>query len=60
MKYSPRNIIFCAVSEYLDNKTYKKVMDEIGGNFLSSHCLMLGLRSDIEATPGEIRGFCFK
>lgn len=33
MKYSPRNIIFCAVSKYLDDKTYKKVMDQIGKEF---------------------------
>jgi len=33
MKYSPRNIIFCAISKYLDDKTYKKVMDQIGKEF---------------------------
>jgi hypothetical protein len=33
MKHSPRNIIFCAVSKYLDDKTYKKVMDQIGKEF---------------------------
>lgn len=29
MKYSPRTIIFCAVSRYLDDPTNKKVMDQI-------------------------------
>ena len=33
MKYSPRNIIFCAVSKYLDDKTYARVMDQIGKEF---------------------------
>jgi hypothetical protein len=33
MKYSPRNIIFCAVSKYLDDKTYANVMYEIGRDF---------------------------
>jgi len=33
MKYSPRNIIFCAVSRYLDDTIYKKVMDQVGKEF---------------------------
>lgn len=33
MKYNPRNIIFCAVSKYLDDKTYKKVLDQIGKEY---------------------------
>lgn len=33
MKYSPRNIIFCAISRYLDDKTYSKVLDQIGKEF---------------------------
>lgn len=33
MKYSPRNIIFCAVSKYLDDKTYASLMDQIGKEF---------------------------
>jgi hypothetical protein len=33
MKYSPRNIIFCAVSKYLDDKTYSRLMDQIGKEF---------------------------
>jgi hypothetical protein len=33
MKYSPRNIILCAVSKYTDDKTYAKLMDQIGREF---------------------------
>jgi hypothetical protein len=33
MKYSPRNIIFCAVSKYLDDATYAKILDQIGKEF---------------------------
>jgi hypothetical protein len=33
MKYSPRNIIFCALSRYLDDVTYAKVLDQIGEEF---------------------------
>jgi hypothetical protein len=33
MKYSPRNVIFCAVSKYLNDATYTKVMDQIGKEF---------------------------
>jgi hypothetical protein len=33
MKYSPRNIIFCAVSKYIDDKTYASVMNQIGKEF---------------------------
>jgi hypothetical protein len=33
MKHSPRNIIFCAVSKYLDDKTYAKIIYQIGKEF---------------------------
>jgi hypothetical protein len=33
MKYSPRLIIFCAVSRYLNDATYAKVLDQIGEEF---------------------------
>jgi hypothetical protein len=33
MKYSPRLIIFCAVSRYLNDVTYAKVLDQIGEEF---------------------------
>lgn len=33
MKYNPRNIIFCAVSKYLDDKRYRKVLDQIGKEY---------------------------
>jgi hypothetical protein len=33
MKYSPRNIIFCAVSRYLDDDTYAKIMNQIGNEY---------------------------
>jgi len=33
MKYSPRNIILCAVTKYLDDATYAMVMDQIGKEF---------------------------
>lgn len=33
MKYSPRNVIFCAVSKYLDTARYDKVLYQIGKEF---------------------------
>lgn len=33
MKYSPRTIIFCAVSRYLDDATYNTVLDQIGHEY---------------------------
>jgi len=33
MKYSPRTIIFCAVSRYLDDPTYYRVLDHIGREY---------------------------
>ena len=33
MNFDPRNIIFCAVSRYLDDETYAKVLDDIGREF---------------------------
>lgn len=33
MKYSPRTIIYCAVSRYLNDPTYDRVLDQIGQEF---------------------------
>ena len=33
MKYSPRNIILYAISRYVDDNTYKKVLDQIVKEF---------------------------
>jgi hypothetical protein len=33
MKYSPRNIIFCAVSKYLSGADYDRIMHQIGKEF---------------------------
>jgi hypothetical protein len=33
MKYSPRNIIFCAVLKYIDDQTYARLLDQIGQQF---------------------------
>jgi hypothetical protein len=33
MRYSPRSIIYVAVSKYIDDKTYTRWMDQIGKEF---------------------------
>jgi hypothetical protein len=43
MKYSPRNIIFCAVSKYIEDKTYEKLMDQIGKEFPKQDRAFIGI-----------------
>jgi hypothetical protein len=33
IKHSPRHIIFYAISKYLDDNTYKSVLDQLGREF---------------------------
>jgi hypothetical protein len=43
MKYSPRNVIFCAVSKYLDNDSYGRLMDQIGKEFPKQDRAFIGI-----------------